>query len=718
MASPDRFESSVPWHALTVKQTVERLDTNLQKGLSSAEAARRAAQYGRNELHPPPPISPLKLLLEQFADFIVVVLIAAAIISGALAIISDRLDDLINPAAILAIVALNAVLGFFQEYRAERALAALRQLSAPGARAIRDGREQRIPAAGLVPGDLIELKAGDIVPSDARVTQSVHLRLDESPLTGESVPVEKFVQAEVEEDAPIDARMTLVHAGTVAVYGRGRGIVTAIGMQTQLGMIAKLVAEIKEGETPLQQRLNQVGRFLVYISLAIVAIIFPIGILRGNSPLEMLLVAVSLAVAAVPEGLAAVVTIALALGLRRMIRRNALIRRLPAVETLGAATVICTDKTGTLTESEMTVRELVLRDRLIAVTGEGYTSQGEFLEKGSTQDLPILSPEEDYSLRLALSAGALCNSSRLVEHEDGRFRVAGDPTEGALLVAAAKARLSPEDLASEFRFVAEYPFDPVRKRMSVVYARRNEYGDGSVSEPCYAFVKGAPDVILPLCSRVQQDQMTPDLDVGGRIALENTNLKLAASGRRVLALAYRPVDDWHAELKAQQIEHGLTFVALAAMMDPPRPEVKEAVAQAQRAGIKVVMITGDHPATARAVALELGISSNGGELLTGADLNRMSDEELAERVTHVTEYARVSPEDKLRIVRGVEGERGKCGRHDRRRDQRRAGTERSRYRHRHGCTRHRRCKGSRRHGFDRRQLCLHCRGRRGGARDL
>lgn len=651
MSSRERIENRVPWHALTVQETTERLHTNLQKGLSSAEAARRGAKYGRNELRPPPPVSPLKLLLEQFTDFIVLVLIAAALISGALAILSHKTDDLINPIAILAIVALNALLGFFQEFRAERALAALKQLSAPNARVIREGSEERIPAAELTPGDLIELKAGDIIPADARVTQSVHLRLDESPLTGESAPVEKSVHVEVQPDAPIDARLTLVYAGTVALYGRGRGIVTEIGMQTELGQIATLVAEIREDETPLQQRLNQVGRFLVYISLAIVAIIFPIGILRGNSPLEMLLVAVSLAVAAVPEGLAAVVTIALALGLRRMIRRNVLIRRLPAVETLGAATVICTDKTGTLTKSEMTVRELVLKDRMISVTGEGYAPRGDLIERGPLGDSPIVSPEEDYALRLAFTIGALCNSSRLVEQSDGRFRVTGDPTEGALLVAAAKAKLSSEVLAGEYRFVAEYPFDPVRKRMSAVLARRNEDGDGAENEPVYAFVKGAPDVILPLCRRIQQDQMTPELDASGREALAKTNFELAGAARRVIALAYRPLDDWHGNQSAQEIEHDLTFVALAAMMDPPHPEVKQAVAEAQRAGINVVMITGDHPATAHAVAKELGIAREKSMSLTGAELGRMNDEDLAGKVRQISEYARVSPEDKLRIVR-------------------------------------------------------------------
>ncbi len=651
----ERTPRNVAWYALGVQEVAERLATNTETGLTSAQVAERAVQYGRNELHPPPPISPWGLLFEQFTDFIVLVLIGAAIVSGALALWSHNYGELINPAAILAIVILNAILGFFQEYRAERALAALRELSAPNARVIRDGHSIRIPAAELVPGDLLELMSGDIVPADARVAQSIQLRADEAPLTGESAPVDKLAHADVEPDAPIDARVTLIHAGTVVLHGRGKAIVTATGMQTELGQIAKLVAEIKEDETPLQQRLNQVGRFLVYISFAIVAIIFPLGLLRGNSPLEMLLVAVSLAVAAVPEGLAAVVTIALALGLRRMIRRDALIRRLPAVETLGAATVICTDKTGTLTESEMMVREIALPDRCITVSGEGFSPEGKFCDDSQT-----VSPENDNALRLALTIGALCNSSRLSEREDGRFRVIGDPTEGALLVAAAKGHLSPAELAAEYEYVAEYPFDPVRKRMSVIYERRTEYADAGeeFNEPYYALVKGAPDMILPLCTRVFWTDRVMDLEDRARGALAETNVNLALQARRVLALAYRRIDAWNADLTARDVEEDLIFVGLAAMMDPPRAEVKQAVAEAQKAGIRVVMITGDHAGTAAAVAHELNISRNGDEMLTGADLAQMSNEDLAARVECVSTYARVSPEDKLRIVRAWKAHEG------------------------------------------------------------
>ncbi|MGE5138653.1 MAG: cation-translocating P-type ATPase, partial [Rudaea sp.] len=653
MTVSDDIKTREAWHALPADAVAGRLNTNLQAGLSSDEAARRAARYGRNELHPPPPISPLKLLLEQFTDFIVLVLIAAAIISGALALWTGKSEELVNPIAILAIVILNALLGFLQEYRAERALAALRELAAPNARVIRAGESQRIPAAELVPGDLVELTAGDIVPADARVSQSLRLRVDESALTGESNPVDKMANADLAPGAPIDARVTLVHAGTVVLQGRGKALVTATGMETELGQIARMVSEIREEETPLQQRLNQVGRFLVYISFAIVAIIFPIGLLRGNSAFDMLLVAVSLAVAAVPEGLAAVVTIALALGLRRMIRRNALIRRLPAVETLGAATVICTDKTGTLTESEMTVRELVLTGRKLTVSGEGFSPVGEFCD-----DSHAVSPEDDYSLRIALTAGALCNSSRLVERPDGRLAVLGDPTEGALLVLAAKGHISTEELASEYQFMGEYPFDPVRKRMSVIYERRNEYATEELQEPFYAFVKGAPDVLLPLCSRQLSDEGIRAMDDGSRRTLADANVHLALQARRVLALAFRRMDEWYEEDKPDQVERDLVFVGLAAMMDPPRSEVKGAVQEAQRAGIRVVMITGDHAGTAAAVAKEIGITRDGDELLTGSDLNLLNDQELAGRVSRVSAYARVSPEDKLRIVRAWKSENG------------------------------------------------------------
>ncbi|MGB8645606.1 MAG: cation-translocating P-type ATPase [Anaerolineae bacterium] len=643
------------WYALSTQQVAERLATDIATGLSDAQAAERVVQYGRNELHPPPPISPWALLFEQFTDFIVLVLIGAAIISAALAFWSHNYEELINPAAILAIVILNAVLGFFQEYRAERALAALRQLAAPNARVIRAGESRRIPAAELVPGDLIELVSGDIIPADARIVQSVQLRMDEAPLTGESTPVDKFAQADVAPDAPIDARVTLVHAGTVVLHGRGRAIVALTGMQTELGQIATLVAEIKEDETPLQRRLDQVGRFLVYISFAIVAIIFPIGLLRGNSVFDMLLVAVSLAVAAVPEGLAAVVTIALALGLHRMIRRNALIRRLPAVETLGAATVICTDKTGTLTEGQMMVREIALPDRMITIGGEGFSPEGQFFQDAPTA-LLSLAPENDAALRLALTVGALCNASHLIQREDGRLRVVGDPTEGALLVAAVKGHVTPADLASEYEHIAEYPFDPVRKRMSVVCKRRSEYESGD--EPYYAFVKGAPDLLFPLCTRLSAQDRVMELDAQRRAALAETNVGLALQARRVLALAYRRMDQWNDQVPASEIEKDLIFVGLAAMMDPPRAEVKQAVAEAQRAGIRVVMITGDHAATASAVARELNIARAGDETLTGADLDRMSDEELAAQVEHVSTYARVSPEDKLRIVRAWKAHHG------------------------------------------------------------
>ncbi|HEX7593641.1 MAG TPA: HAD-IC family P-type ATPase, partial [Anaerolineae bacterium] len=415
------------WHTLTIEQVLQELGTDPQKGLTLAQVEQRTAEFGPNQLHEGRVISPVALFMEQFTDFIVLTLIAAAIVSG-------FLQEWVNAIAIVAIVILNAILGFIQEYRAERALAGLKQLAAPSAQVMRAGALQSIPSVDLVPGDLIFLRSGDLVPADARVIDAYVLKVEEAPLTGESSSVEKFAVDSLDEETSMGDRVNMAHAGTVVVQGRGRAVVTATGMLTQLGRIAGLVEEIEEEETPLQTRLDQVGRFIVYLTLVIVAIIFLFGILRGDRPVEMFLVAVSLAVAAVPEGLAAVVTIALALGMRRMVRRNALIRRLPAVETLGAATIICSDKTGTLTENELTVREVVLADRLIAVSGEGFSTRGDLRVNG----VPIHA-EDDPPLQLALSIGALCNTSELQALDEHHYRVIGDPTEGALLIAAKKA---------------------------------------------------------------------------------------------------------------------------------------------------------------------------------------------------------------------------------------------------------------------------------------
>ena len=626
-----------PWHNLSTQQVLQELGTDPQTGLTSTQVEKLAAQYGPNRLREGKAISPLALLLEQFTDFIVLTLIAAAIISG-------FLGEWLDATAIVAIVILNAILGFAQEYRAERALAALQQLAAPSALVTRDGETRNIPGVDLVPGDVVHLRSGDLVPADARLVDAQMLKVEEAALTGESSAVTKNPIDSLDAATGIADRVNMAHAGTVVVQGRARGIVTATGMQTHLGRIAGMVESIEEEETPLQKRLDEVGKYLVYIILLVVAIVFVAGALRGKNIVDMFLVAVSLAVAAVPEGLAAVVTIALALGMRRMVRRHALIRKLPAVETLGAATVICTDKTGTLTENEMTVRKIVLPNRVVSVTGEGFSALGEFL----VNDQPI-DPREDPHLQLALTIAALCNTSELQPAGADRFRVIGDPTEGALLVAARKADLS-NDLIGSYKFVSEIPFDATRKRMTMIYERRAEEEDNGEQ---VALVKGAPETVLPLCDRIQTNGRVSRLDASARAELLDTNTRLAADAHRLLAMAYRRLSAVN-ELSAAAVERDLVFVALIGMMDPPRPEAKEAVRQAQRAGIQVAMITGDHVETALAVARELKIASpNGNGSLTGQDIDHLTDHELDEIVAGVRVYARVSPEHKLRIVHAL-----------------------------------------------------------------
>jgi len=628
---------SQPWHALDLPRVYQELETDPHQGLTSRTAQERLAQFGPNQLSEGKTTTPLEMFIEQFKDFIVLTLIAAAVISG-------FLGEWVDATAIIAIVILNAILGVVQEYRAEKALAALKKLAAPTAQVIRDGETKTIPSIELVPGDLIALRSGDLVPADARLIDAHMLQVEEAMLTGESSAAEKTASEILAPEAGIVDRVNMVFAGTVVARGRGHAIVTLTGMHTQLGKIAGMVAAIEKEETPLQKRLDQVGKQLVYASLAVVGIVFIVGVLRGDDPLKMFLVAVSLAVAAVPEGLAAVVTIALALGMRRMVQRNALIRKLPAVETLGAATFICTDKTGTLTENAMTVREYVFADRIVTVTGEGFSSAGKFYQNGQPID-----PANDRALRLALTIGARCNTSEIQPIRDGSdYRVIGDPTEGALLIAAEKAGLL-ESIELEYDFVAELPFDSVRKRMTVICTgKAGEHRGKQI-----AFVKGALGSVINLCRYVDRQGTLAELDDATRESIRTINNELANQTRRLLALAYRPYDETTAP-SIETVERDLIFVALVGMIDPPRAEARQAVAEAQSAGIQVALITGDHVGTALAVAREVGIvPPNANGALTGAELERMSDEELKARALKTYVYARVSPEHKLRIVQAL-----------------------------------------------------------------
>ena len=635
-----------------------------EHGLAAEEARQRLDRQGANELPESPPPSLLSLFLSQFTSVIVWVLIGAAVISG-------LLEDWLDAAAILTIVLVNGVLGFVQEFRAERSLAALRKMSVATARVVRDGTLRVIPAREVVSGDVVLLEAGDRIPADARLVYTTNFHTQEASLTGESTPVEKGAQAIDRSDVPLAERSNMVFMGTVAVSGKARALVTATGLETELGHIAAMIqkaAEAERAETPLQQRLEQFGYTLLWLALGVVSVVFVLGYLRGEPAMTMFLTSVSLAVAAVPEGLPAVVTITLALGVTRMVRRNALIRKLPAVETLGSATVICSDKTGTLTKNEMTVTKLFVGEKVFDVTGEGYEPVGEIREaldvkreapsddrtnlwsmvhgEGVTSDnsvafIPHASPLTAEVCKL-LTAAVLCNGATVKERE-GTWQVIGDPTEGALLVAAAKAGLRMEELEPTHQFLGEVPFDPERKMMTIV----RQSSDGPV-----AYVKGAPDVLLGRCThRLGPNETIEPLSDSTRASVLDANAQFARHALRVLGLGQRRLarnpDSYH----SSELEQQLVFLGLAAMKDPLRPEAKIAVQACHAAGIRTVMITGDHKDTATAIAEELRGVKEPIQSLSGSELDRLSDDELVRAVEQVAVYARVTAEHKLRIVK-------------------------------------------------------------------
>jgi Ca2+-transporting ATPase len=602
------------------------LRMDLACGLTDREARTRLTAHGPNELPQAPSPSPLSLLFRQFSSLIIWVLIGAAVVSG-------LLGEWIDTAAILTIVLLNAVLGVVQEYKAERSLAALKKLSVAEARVIRGGTLRSLPARELVPGDLIQVEAGDHVPADVRLIYAAGMQAQESALTGESTAVEKSVHALPEETAPLADRSNMLFFGTSVTAGTGRGIVVSTGLHTELGHIATLIQTAGDRTTPLQRRLEQLGRLLLYLSLGIVTVVFVLGLLRGEPLADMFLTAVSLAVAAIPEGLPAIVTITLALGVTRMAARHALIRKLPAVETLGSATVICTDKTGTLTKNEMTVTSLYVDGCRLAITGEGYAPVGDILEAG--HKLP-----SSHAVDQLLIASVLCNGAALSQVH-GVWRILGDPTEAALLVAAAKRGFWKERLEAEQPFAAEIPFDPVRKMMSVV--RKTSTG-------FIAYSKGAPDLLLQRCtSRVTVDGHVEPMEDRHRRQILTANAALAQEALRVLAIARRPLAQMPDECR--ELEQDLAFLGLAAMKDPLRPEALKAVRVCREAGIRTVMITGDHKDTAIAIARELGMLDGAYDALSGSEIDQLSEGALAERVEQIAVYARVSAEHKLRIVK-------------------------------------------------------------------
>jgi len=604
------------FHSLDTKQALTELKSGYY-GISEEEAKRRFLETGPNELKREKKESKLELLLEQFKDFLIIILIVAAVVSFA---IGESMDALV----IFVIVILNAIIGFAQQYRAEKSLEALQKMTSPTARVVRGGKEAKIPTSEIVPGDIILLEAGDKVPADARLIEALDLRCDEAALTGESIPSEKITDP-VDCKGCVGDRKNMVFSGTIIVYGKARAVVTHTGMRSELGKIASMVQKTEKEETPLQKRLEVVGKQLGIGILGICVIVFVVGMLRvGWTPEHvtfMFLAAVSLAVAAIPEGLPAVVTMALALGTQRMAKRHAIIRKLPAVETLGSCNVICSDKTGTFTKNEMTVRSIYADGRELSVTGSGYDTEGEMLDGKKPVKLG-----EIKALDILLRGGVLCNNASL---ESGGM---GDPTEIALLVLGGKADLYKDALEKENQRLEEVQFDSERKRMSTV----NKEGNKKV-----AYTKGATEIVLKLCTSMLKGGKVVKLTDADRKAIVEKNNEMANRALRVLGVAYK-------DYTSGDVEKDLVFIGMVGMIDPPRDEVKESVRMCKDAGVSVKMITGDHAITARAIAREIGLPE--GDVVTGEELEKMSDNDLQKRVEHITVFARVNPEHKLRIV--------------------------------------------------------------------
>lgn len=593
-------------HQADLAKILQELRVDPEHGLSKAEVERRLVEYGENRLQEKKKKTIVQRFFEQFKDVMILILIAAAVISFVVACYEG--EGFFEPVLILLIVILNAVMGVIQESKAEKALEALKNLSVPHARVLRDGQEQVVEATKLAPGDIILVEAGDFVPADARIITSSSLKAEESALTGESVPVEKNADAVVAAEAPLGDRFNMLYSGCGITYGRAKAVVTGTGMNTEMGKIASLLASGAEAQTPLQEKLAAMGKYLGIGALAACAVIFAIGLIDGMHIMEIFMISVSLAVSAIPEGLPAIVTIVLAIGVQQMVKRNAIIRRLPAVETLGSASVICSDKTGTLTQNKMTLTR-------------AFVAEGAILEEIKEDNSP--------AVKDLLRYAALCCDGKVVT-KDGEEQQLGDPTEIAIILAAMKNGMRQEELEAKYPRLAEVPFDSERKLMTTV---------NRIDGKLIVIVKGAFDMLAQKC-------IAGDVKAGR----EYTEI-LGAQALRVLAVAYKEIDQVPSDPSPEVLENGLTFIGLVGMIDPPRPEAKEAVAVCRRAGIKPVMITGDHVLTASAIAKELGIMQEGDTAVTGSELAQMTEEELEKRVRNISVYARVSPTDKIRIVR-------------------------------------------------------------------
>ncbi len=595
-------------HVATGEEVVREYASDFTRGLTDAQVEEKRGQFGENKLREKKKKTMLQRFFDQFKDVMILILIAAAIISFGIACVEGEPKEFFEPVLILLIVIINAIMGVMQESKAEKALDALKGMSAPHARVIRNGEEQVIDAVDLVPGDIIHLEAGDFVPADARLLRSVSLKSEESALTGESVASEKDALASVEEKAPLGDRTNMVFSGCSITYGTATAIVTATGMNTEMGKIANLLEDEEEGQTPLQKKLAQLGKYLGMMAIVACAIIFIVGLANGIPVMEIFMMAVSLAVSAIPEGLPAIVTIVLSIGVQRLAKKNAIIRRLPAVETLGGASIICSDKTGTLTQNRMTLVKAYLD------------------ETGKTEDI---STDNSEDIKKLLQYGTLCCDGSVV-FQGTKEQHIGDPTETAIVLAAHKNGMPKDDLNKKFPRLAEIPFDSDRKLMTTV----NQIGNKKI-----VIVKGAFDVMASRCTS------------GNMEAAKKINDEMSSNALRVLAIGYKEIENVPQEPTSEELENGLTFMGLVGMIDPPRPEAKAAVEVCRRAGIKPVMITGDHVVTASAIAKELGILEEGDRAITGAQLDAMTEQELDQEVEHISVYARVSPENKIRIVK-------------------------------------------------------------------
>lgn len=653
VSPPVPNDIEVSWHSISTDETLNQLGSHLEKGLTSEEVEKRLQKFGLNQLEEGKRTTFLQMVIAQLNNFVVILLLVAALISAIL-------GEWVDASAILGIVILNTVMGVVQENRAEQALAALKKLAAPDAHVLRNGHRETVSSTRLVPGDIVFLEAGYFIPADVRLLEAVNLRVEEAALTGESVPVQKNEAILLEKDATLGDRKNAAFMGTTVAYGRGRGVVIGTGMRTQLGMIASMLQSVENEQTPLQRKLDQLGKTLGWASLAVCGLVLIAGLIQGGNLLEMFMISVSLAIAAVPEGLPAIVTISLALGMREMINRHALIRKLSSVETLGSATVICSDKTGTLTQNEMTVTRIWNDGKMVEVSGRGYKPEGEFQLDGKTIRVA------DYQgILTTLWVAALNNDSQLEriegEANEVSYRIIGDPTEGALIVAAAKAGALKAGLNEDFPRAQEIPFDSVRKRMVTVHSLDDPHADDispfseSDQSRNYAVaVKGAPDFVLNLCSFYQTiDDQQCDLDEEKKQEILRANDEMTRDALRVLAVAYRVIESLPQDEDGSSLEQDLIFVGLIGMIDPARKEVQPALDLARGAGIRTIMITGDYPNTARAIAEDIGLMQSGHQVLDGHQLNQMSDEDLREAMDHTDVFARVSPEHKMRIVNAL-----------------------------------------------------------------